>query len=326
MQLVTGFLHRHGLAVNPLNYAVAYEHVSCSNPTLSLVIEKRELAGKSFDNYVMENFYSDLVLKQNDLQGDIVEHLDVMLDGINDQSTFSKAATTRYIDMLDNGLVMLDGENINQSKVVINQLIHATSEMKSSQQKLQEQLIESCSQTEHLRMELEDLQRERTIDSLTGLKNNKAVQEHMDIWLTEYPQRKIAAIAIDIDNFSGFNDSYGNLVGDVVLSKIARKISHYVKDSGLPVRVGGEEFLILLPDIDLNAANIVAEQVRKGVEKMKFVSARSKRALPSVTISLGTSSYRGNEQLEHFVGRADNALIHAKSTGRNRVICETAFS
>jgi diguanylate cyclase len=57
----------------------------------------------------------------------------------------------------------------------------------------------------------------------------------MDIWLTEYPQRKIAAISIDIDNFSGFNDSYGNLVGNVVLSKIARKISHYVKDSGLPV-------------------------------------------------------------------------------------------
>jgi diguanylate cyclase len=90
--------------------------------------------------------------------------------------------------------------------------------------------------------------------------------------------------------------------------------------------VGGEEFLILLPDIDLHTANIVAEQVRKGVEKMKFVSSRSKRALPSVTISLSTSSYRDNEQLEHFVGRADNALIHAKFTGRNRVISETASS
>jgi diguanylate cyclase len=326
MQQVTVFLNHHKLAANPVNYAVAYEHVSGANPTLSLMIEKREMTHKAFDNFIMESLYTDLVLKQNDLQGDIVEHLDTLLEGIHDQSSYTNAAINRYLDMLDNGLVSLDTDDIQQSKLVINQLVHATSEMRKNQQKLQQQLLDSCSQTEHLRVELEDLQRERTIDTLTGLKNNRALQQHMDIWLTEYPQRKIAAIAIDIDHFSHFNDNYGHLVGDVILTKVARKISHYVRDSGLPVRVGGEAFLILLPDVDLHTANEVAEQVRQGVEKMKFVSARSKRALPSLTISVGTSSYRDQELLEHFVARADNALIHAKNTGRNKVISETVFN
>jgi diguanylate cyclase len=326
MPLAYGFLNRHGLAANPVNYAVAYEHVSSLNSALSLIIDKREMASKSFDNFVMESLYADLVLKQSNLQENIVEHLDNILEGINEKSTFSNAAISRYLDMLDQGLVSLEADDADQTKVVIEQLIYATSDMKKSQQRLQAKLLESCAETEHLRMEVENLHRERTIDSLTGLQNSKAVEHHMDIWLTKYPQRKIAAISIDIDNFRTFNDSYGHLVGDVVLTKIARKISSYVSDSGLPVRVGGEEFLILLPDVDLHTANEVAEQVRKGVEKMKFVSSRSKRALPNVTISLGTSSYRAQEDLEHFVSRAENAQIHAKSTGRNKVICETAFN
>jgi diguanylate cyclase len=175
-------------------------------------------------------------------------------------------------------------------------------------------------------MEIEDLQRERSIDSLTGLKNAKAIDQYMQMWLKEYPQRKITAIAIDIDHFCEVNDAYGHIVGDVVLSKVAKKISHYVSDSGLPVRVGGEEFLILLPDVDLYTAVEVAEQVRKGVEKMKFVSARSKRTLPNITVSLGTSSYRENEPLEDFIMRADNAMAQAKNAGRNRVVSESAFN
>lgn len=325
MTQVTTFLQRHGLAANPVNYTVVYEHVSGQNPALSEAIEQRESASKTFDNFVMENLNNEHVLKQSHLQENIVENLDNLLAGISDQSSDSKTAITRYMQMLNSGLVALDGNDIHRTKIAVEQLVNATTEMKLSQQKLQEKLLESCSQTEYLRMEIDDLQRERTIDALTGLKNSKALQEHMDLWLSEYPQRKIAAIAIDIDNFRHFNNSYGHLVGDVILTKIARKISHYVSESGVPVRVGGEEFLILLPDVDLHTANEVAEQVRQGVEKMKFVSSRSKRALPSVTISLGIASYRDSELLEHFVDRADNALNHAKSAGRNRVISEMGF-
>lgn len=326
MQKVMVFLNRHALAANPVNYAVAYEHVSGQNPTLSQVIEQRAQSGRAFDNFVMENLYADMVLKQSNLQQNIVEHLDKIVDDLDEKSSYSNAAIGRYLDKLDNGLVSLSGQDINKSRQAINGLIEATREVKKSQQNLQAQLLRSCSETEHLRMEIEDLQRERSVDALTGLKNAKAVDEYMSLWLKEYPQRKIAAIAIDIDHFRQVNETYGHMVGDVILGKVAKKISHYVSDSGLPLRVGGEEFLILLPDVDLHTAVEVAEQVRKGVEKMKFVSARSKRALPNLTVSLGTASYRDHELHDDFIARADSALLQAKSSGRNRVVSESAFN
>jgi diguanylate cyclase len=326
MQQAMAFLSRHGLAANPTNYTVTYEYIAGSNDALAQAMDVFGQSGKVLDNYVMENFHTEFVLKRDDLQDQIVDDIDGLLDGMSEQSSLSKVSIDSYVDNLNQGIIALNSSDLEQNRLAVKRLLDATQLMKKNQQKLQEKLLVSCAQTEHLRMEVEEFNKQRTTDTLTGLQNVHVLQPQMENWLEQYPQRKIAAIAIDIDDFRRFNDSYGHLVGDVVLNKIARKISHYVAQSGLPVRVGGEEFLILLPDVDLHTANEVAEQVRKGVEKMKFVSARSKRTLPAVTISLGTASFRGYEQLGQFVARADSALLHAKSNGRNRVSSEMAFS
>ncbi|MFT4928803.1 MAG: diguanylate cyclase [Phenylobacterium sp.] len=326
MAQVMVFLNRYLLAANPVNYAVVYEHISGINPALSQVIEKRVKALQPFDNFIMDSFYTDWVLKQTDLQENIVEHLDEMLGGIQQQSSDSDQAIEYYVNTLEQGMESLDDVSDMHSKRVISRLIRATGDMKNQQQQLQQQLQQSAHQSEGLRQTLAEIHRERTTDTLTGLSNGKVIQPNMNDWLTEVPERDITAISIDIDHFGRFNDQFGPHVSDVILAKVAKKISTYVSQSGLPVRIGGEAFLILLPDVDIDTATEVAEQVRQGVSKMKFVSARSKRQLPNVTISLGISSYRDNEDPELFVARADHALSHAKSTGRNKVISENGFS
>jgi diguanylate cyclase len=95
-----------------------------------------------------------------------------------------------------------------------------------------------------------------------------------------------------------------------------------VQESGLPVRAGGEEFLILLPDVDLRTASEIAEQIRRGVEKLRFVSSRSKKALPKVTISLGVSLYQAHENWHQFLARSAAVLGIAKKRGRNQVAAE----
>ena len=170
--------------------------------------------------------------------------------------------------------------------------------------------------------ELETLKRNRQVDPLTGLYNRLAMQEHVDLWLTDNPKRQIAAIAVDLDHFRQFNQDYGTNIGDVILSKVAKKISAYVQESGLPVRAGGEEFLILLPDVDLRTASEIAEQIRRGVEKLRFVSSRSKKALPKVTISLGVSLYQAQENWHQFLARSSAVLGIAKKRGRNQVASE----
>ena len=335
MQQVVLFLTPFGLAINPINYAVAYEHVIGSNQALSRAIESYTHRGKVLDNFVMENLYEQWILTHDDLQSRIVEKFDDLLDGVSEHSSDAKMAIDSYVESLNQGIVafgeidyqsQLTPERIVTYSDMLKHLLAATQVMQQNQHQLQEKLIASYAQTEHLRMEIDDLNNKRTLDTLTGLKNMQVLRPQMELWLQQFPQRKITAISVDIDHFRQFNDSYGYVVGDVILTKVARKISHYVAQSGVPVRVGGEAFLILLPDVDLHAANEVAEQVRQGVEKMKFVSSRSKRSLPCVTISLGTASYRTTESVGQFFARADNAMLAAKNAGRNRVICETEIN
>lgn len=335
MQQVVLFLTPFGLAMNPINYAVAYEHVLGNNKALSQAIEGYTRQGKVLDSFVMENLYNQWLLKHDDLQSRIVEKFDDLLDGVSEHSDVVKVAIDGYVENLNQGIVtfgevdhqaQFTSENIAQFSDVLKRLLSATKAMQQNQLQLQEKLIDSYAQTEHLRMEIDDLNKKRTLDTLTGLQNMQVVRPQMEVWLQQYPNRKIAAITVDIDHFRQFNETYGYVVGDVILTKVARKISHYVAQSGLPVRTGGEEFLILLPDVDLHVANEVAEQVRQGVEKMKFVSSRSKRALPSVTISVGTASYRSKESMAKFINRADSAMSHAKNNGRNRVSSETVLN
>jgi diguanylate cyclase len=87
------------------------------------------------------------------------------------------------------------------------------------------------------------------------------------------------------------NEQLGSLISDVLLTKVANKISSYVGESGLPVRSAGDEFLILLPDVERNIAGEIAKKIKQGVEKLRFVSSKSGTRLPQMTLSIGVSDY-----------------------------------
>lgn len=322
---VVEFLAQLQLPVTPTNYSVAYEHVSGTNAMVSDAINKRCDSSLPVDSFFFEELYTDLILNTNPAVEGLVDGVDNMLSNINDSTKDSNTAINEYLELLDQGLLSLDENSSTNAKEVVSWLIDATYEIKNAQQKLQEQILDVTLKASSIKMELDEVKNERMLDTLTGMHNRKSMQENVDIWLTEKPERQIAAIAIDIDHFRNFNDNYGAVIGDVVLSKVAKKIQTYVKESGLPVRAGGEEFLVLLPDVEIGIAKEVAEQIRKGVEKMRFVSSRSKRTLPKITVSAGVSNYQTHEDWEHFVGRANDAVQKAKDSGRNCVYTEDKF-
>ena len=270
----------------------------------------------------MTELYSNFISTNNKENDKLVNRVSQLVNKLNDSSNSANDAISEYIDILDHSLVALKTENPAQARDTLHRMLDATYDVRTSQQKLKDQLQHSHQQAETLREELTQLKRNRQVDPLTGLYNRLAMQEHVDLWLTEDPKRKIAAIAVDLDHFRQFNQDYGFNIGDVILSKVAKKISAYVQESGLPVRAGGEEFLILLPDVDLRTAGEIAEQVRRGVEKLRFVSSRSKKALPKVTISLGVALYQAEENWHQFLARSTQVLQVAKRRGRNQVATE----
>lgn len=316
------FLLRHNLAPHPVNYTVCYEYSNGSNDGLCQAIEQRVAAKLPFDDFIMAELYSHWVEKTQQHNEQLVKKVGGMVTRLSGCTDIAHEATSEYLEILDHQLPELTNRD-PALQLTIMELIEATEKVRSSHQQLNQQLDNANQQTHQLRNELKEIKQLRLLDSLTGLYNRLAMQEHVELWLTEQPDRQIAAIAVDLDHFRQFNQDFGTTIGDIILSKVARKVRSYVQDSGLPIRAGGEEFLILLPDVDLRTAGEIAEQVRKGVEKLRFVSSRNKKTLPKVTISLGVSLYQAKENWQQFLARTSQILAIAKHRGRNQVATES---
>ena len=165
-----------------------------------------------------------------------------------------------------------------------------------------------------------------TIDGLTGLYNHRYFMDQLRKEFTRARRYRnwLSLILIDIDNFKHYNDTNGHLAGNKVLIKIAKTIRKSVREMDLVARWGGEEFALLLPEINAKNGMIVAEKIRKEVENQRFRNEH-KQPEGNLTISLGVAenSAKLKNYLELF-NRADEALYHAKRSGKNR--CASAKS
>jgi diguanylate cyclase (GGDEF)-like protein len=151
-------------------------------------------------------------------------------------------------------------------------------------------------------------------DPLTGALNRRGLATILPA--DEIPHDTGASLAVamvDVDHFKLVNDQLGHGVGDEVLRDIAGVLAGVLRPSDAVVRYGGEEFLLLLPEVDLAAAARIAERARAAVAAS--VLARDVR----VTVSLGVAERRGNESRDELIRRADEAMYRAKQGGRNRV-------
>jgi diguanylate cyclase (GGDEF)-like protein len=118
----------------------------------------------------------------------------------------------------------------------------------------------------------------------------------------------------DIDHFKQVNDTFGHPVGDRVLVKIAQTIRQEIRKADIFGRVGGEEFLLLLPKISVDNASCFAERIRSRVAELQWDDTPIAKP---ITISLGITQYHQKDSLEDLIARADQALYQAKHKGRN---------
>ena len=126
-------------------------------------------------------------------------------------------------------------------------------------------------------------------------------------------KRPLSLIIFDIDHFKKINDTYGHKVGDEVLKALSKLIKKNIRKIDFAARWGGEEFVILAPETNVEGAKKLAEKLRQAVETYKFPT------VGKVTISLGVAQLEPDEKPEDFIVRADMALYKAKEGGRNRV-------
>jgi diguanylate cyclase (GGDEF)-like protein len=158
-------------------------------------------------------------------------------------------------------------------------------------------------------------------DPLTGLYTRLFMQEAIPDLLKEHDQHEVTDVSMvifDIDHFKRVNDTYGHKNGDLVLSRVAAAVLKQSIEPAIPIRLGGEEFVVFLPE-GPNEALQLAERVRGEVESTTFDLGD---AIIKVTISGGVAARRHNETLEDFMHRADALLYKAKKSGRNQNVVE----
>jgi diguanylate cyclase (GGDEF)-like protein len=159
-----------------------------------------------------------------------------------------------------------------------------------------------------------------TTDGLTGLTNHRSFQERFEDLLQRAQRHghRVALLLCDVDFFKKVNDNHGHPVGDEVLRRVAKVLQEVPRKIDIPCRYGGEEFAVVLDNVDIDQARAVAERIR--IEISKVVVETDKGPL-SVTESIGVSAFPddGNDRAT-LIERADLALYHAKHTGRNRVV------
>ena len=180
--------------------------------------------------------------------------------------------------------------------------------------------------TDYLRANLDHSLELAVTDQLTGLHNRRYMSGQLDALMRRACAggEPVSVLVIDIDHFKRVNDGFGHDVGDEVLREFAVRLASNVRAVDLPVRHGGEEFVVVMPDTELEAARRVAERIRLHVAGSPFRVMGGEELL-TVTISIGVATSNGaGDSSNALLKRADEAVYIAKSQGRNRVIARSA--
>ncbi|SLN43906.1 PleD family two-component system response regulator [Oceanibacterium hippocampi] len=158
-------------------------------------------------------------------------------------------------------------------------------------------------------------------DSLTGLFNRRYLNNHLENLLShrEDEGKPLSMLILDIDHFKRINDTHGHGVGDEVLKQFAQRMGLNLRGVDLAARIGGEEFVVVMPSTDLALAEGIAERLRRAVGDEPFKVNGTDQPL-EVTCSIGVITARSGESPKEALARADAALYEAKHRGRNKVV------
>ncbi|MBN1602688.1 MAG: diguanylate cyclase [Chitinispirillaceae bacterium] len=299
-------------------------------------IEKGKLLSRRFQN--IAKYFESILQDSSDIIFTIDTDGFIMKFNIGSQTRFGysqeeivgKPLTSLFVNSKDERkiicAVLRTGKSVNeeipmrtkQDNIILLNL--SMSEMKNDKSDIIGLVVTAKDITEKKKLEMELVKKNEMLsklaitDGLTGLYNARHFHEQIKKELSRLkrsPDRKLSVIMIDIDHFKLLNDTLGHQMGDQVLRSLGQIIRMCLRnDVDLPFRIGGDEFIVLLPDTDKNQACVAAERIQK-----QYMSI----AAGETTLSIGITEAQGAEQDEALIRRADQALYQSKKEGRARI-------
>ncbi|MEJ0039697.1 MAG: diguanylate cyclase [Gammaproteobacteria bacterium] len=319
LRLVLPRMARQEAAFHPLSYTLWYEHMAGVNPALSDVLDGQNVALTEAD---VHRLYSCHITARN---AELAEAVQLELKGVLSETTsnISSAASTSAeleAELQTRSSRLEQPLTIAEIQAVVRDLASVAKRMRVSASQLSEVLTDRARTIDEIGERLGQVQSEALLDPLTGLKNRRGFERALaQLGVHQRGLHGAALLLADIDHFKVINDTHGHLMGDKVLSAVAHVLRSNIKGRDIAVRMGGEEFAVLLPDTPLPGAIALAERIRGVVAQGRIQRKDGAEVTGHITISFGVATGAEGEPIESLIERADSALYASKRAGRNRV-------
>lgn len=316
---IGNFMFEQGLDPSPTNYMLLHQLVTGSNPAAVAAIERATSDGLRLTQKEADRIMTAVGIAVEDREAASVAVAQAMNEVRRQMDSFSSlvssthAATRDYEQDLESSAQQL-GTDSNS----LADLIRITSSMLERTRAAESQLEAATGEADALREKLVNAQQEARRDPLTGIPNRRAFEDHY----AELQAKGVPfSLAIcDVDRFKTINDTHGHGVGDRVLKTVAQTLAAAF-DEHMVARVGGEEFVVLLPRLNAEEAARVVEIARAAVSERRLKVRETDKAVDAITISAGIAFCDG-VPIEDALRRADALLYRAKAAGRDRVVAE----
>jgi len=249
---------------------------------------------------------------------DAISQMLVELDALGDHTGGFADSVARYVDTIANADSLESLAGVVKQMVEESRAVHGL--VTETQQRLQDgrqRASELEAQVRTLESELRRLSEEVSTDVLTEVANRRGLMQAFDVETARLERQggELAIGLLDIDNFKKLNDTLGHSVGDMALKSLAGHVQKQLRAVDIVARFGGEEFVVLLPGVPVDEAQVTLTRLQRTLSASLFMHDGRE---VFVTFSAGVTRFRPGEPLESALERADEALYEAKRTGKNR--------
>lgn len=279
----------------------------------------------------LESFIAQVTEQLVEITGYISEEQKEQNSGQSDAESFHKQMHEEVVKMHENVLYADDinslklslDNNINSLKSNIETYLERGKQRFSAAElrnkSLRKQVISMEKETQELKKRLDENKKKLIYDTLTGIRNRMAYNDHINTLMARWQRynEHFSYCVLDIDHFKNVNDTYGHNTGDKVLILVAKIMQKNVRKSDVLFRIGGEEFVLVLPNTDIKQAAPTIEKIRAAISQSGF---HFKEEKVDIHISAGLTEVKPDDTVESIFERADKGLYQAKEAGRNQLV------
>lgn len=320
-------IQKHGTPPDPTTYALWYAYVARTPPAVTVAVDKLLASGRALDRYELAEIHREYLADNSAeaAQEAIGKEFEESIQDVSKLIQSGMSQNAEFCSTLHGIETSTNADDADQDfKSMLSHLVGESLKMAEASSRLSQGLLETQARVQKLNEELEQAKQQSLLDPLTAVCNRRAFEDRMK-WQIEDARANgstFCLVLADLDEFKRVNDTYGHQTGDEVLKKFASLVFELTKGQDLVARYGGDEFAIILPNIEITSAYNLMVSIKHKFEGARMPTKSGASGSAMATASFGISAYKDRRTGEDMVTAADTALSRAKTTGRNRVCAE----